>query len=116
MSASLSTVELPVFVKKKHELDKLLKQIERASPEAVELIVATMTNNDKESGISLKTKLECAKLLIEMQLKVASEISKDNLTRQIAEIKAKGLPPPGLGVQDASRKAPALNFNDIQEV
>lgn len=108
-------VEQPLFVKKKHELAGLLKALENGSVDAVELIVETM--NSKSDDISLKTKLECAKSLLDMQIKVSAEISKDSLTRQIAEIKAKGLSLP-LGPEEVGKKRlpPTTDFGTIQVV
>ena len=115
MSEAITAVEQPVFVKRKHELADLLKQIERGSKGAVQLIVATMESTDETIG--LKTKLECAKALLDLQIKVADQISKDQLTRQIAEIKANGLTKP-LELQPGEKKRlpPTTDFDTIQEV
>lgn len=107
-------VEQPVFIKKKHELADLLKQVEKGSKDAVDLIVETMNADDTK--VPLKTKLECAKALLEMQIRISSEISRDQLTRQIAEIKKNGLSTP-LGVQgQPKRLPPTMAFETVQEV
>lgn len=113
MSEVIKTVALPVFVKKKHELADLLKSLEKATPAAVELIVETMNNTQTEP----KLKVACATALIDMQLKVSAEISRDGLTRQIAEIKAKGLSTP-LELEQGGKKPlpPRHDFTTIQEV
>ncbi len=113
-SGTLMTVGNPVFVKKKHELDDLLKRVQKGSVEAVDLIVATMADTEK---VSLKTRLECAKLLLEIEIKVSAEISRDQLTRQIAELKANPpqLPPGSTGGHPV-RKPPVKDFTNIQTV
>ena len=114
MKEALVAVEQPVFVKKKHELAGLLKALERGSEDAVDLIVETMNSTDEK--VSLKTKLDLAKALVDMQIRVADTISKDQLTRQIAEIKANGLKTPLALEPGQKRLAPMTDFNTIQEV
>lgn len=110
----MSVVETTSFIKKKHELAGLLTAIEAGSKDAVALLVKTM-NAEEEEGVSLKVKLECANALIDLQVRIAAEISKDQLTRQVAEIKAKGLlASPGDG--EPKRKPPITDFGTIQEV
>lgn len=110
--STLTAVEVPVFIKRKHELANLLKALEKGSVDAVDLIVSTM--NSTSEDVTLKMKFECAKSLLDLQIKVAAEISKDSLVRQIAEIKAKGLSRP-LELQEG-RTAPMIDFNTIQEI
>lgn len=106
-------VEQPIFVKKKHELAGLLKAVERGSVEAVDLLVNTM--NSTSEDVSLKTKLDLAKYLVDTQIKLSDTISKDQLTRQIAEIKVKGLSTP-LGPEEKKRLPPTTDFGTIQKV
>ena len=112
--AGLVAIEKPVFVKKKHELSDLLKRVQAGSVQAVDLIVETMNEKD-ETKVSLKTRLECAKLLLDIEIKVSAEISRDQLTRQIAEIKANPLPI-GNGSTVPGRQAPRKDFTTIQTV
>lgn len=110
-------VEQPIFVKKKHELANLLKAVERGSVDAVDLIVTTM-NAPESEAVSLKTKLDLAKYLLDTQIKLSDVISKDQLVRQVAEIKAKGLSTPlapELG-GEKKRLPPTTDFGTIQEV
>ncbi len=104
----------PSFIKRKHELADLLKRVQAGSVQAVDLIVKTM-NAGEESGVSLKTKLECARLLLDIEIKVSAEISRDQLTRQIADVKANFLPAPNKPGQP-TRRAPVLDMTNIQEV
>lgn len=108
---TLQTKEIPTFVKKKHELDKLLKSIEKVSPEAVKLLTDTM-NNEK---IELKVRIDCAKTIIELNKSLAQQISADEMARLIAEVKLGSGTSKTLTLEDKP-KAPALNFEDIREV
>lgn len=108
----VTLVEQPVFVKRgKHELADLLKRVESGSAKAVDLLIETM--EAPEEKVSLKNKLECAKFLIDLEVRIKAEINKDQLTRQIAEIKAKGLSTP-LG--EDKPPAPKTDFMTIQSV
>lgn len=115
MSEAVTAVEKPLFIKKKHELASLLKTVEQGSADAVELLINTM--NAPEDKVPLKTKLECAKAILDIQIKVSESISKDQLTRQIAEIKANGLSTPlELAPGERKRLPPTTDFTTIQEV
>lgn len=102
-----------VFVKKKHELSDLLKQLDAVTPEAVDLLVETMQNVKVET----KVRVACADKLLDYKIKVSEAINKDELNRQIAEIKANGLKTP-LVPEDGPGKpaAPRLDMHNIQEV
>ena len=118
MTNEVKVVEVPMFVKRgKHELAGLLKQIEGASHEAVDLLINTMNEEDKEK-VSLKQRLECAQTLIDLQVRISTEISRDQLTRQIAEFKTKNLSgsfKTPEAIEDKP-KAPRLDFSKIREV
>ena len=104
-----------VFIKKTHELSRLLKLVEQGSEDAVELIIGTMNSTDPE--VSVKMKVECAAKLLEIQIKVSETISKDQLTRQIAAIKAKGLSTPlELAPGEKRQLPPRLDMRTIQSV
>lgn len=108
----LATVELPTF-KRKHELTGLLKSLDDVTPAAVKILVDTM--NAAEDKVGLKMKVDCATTLIELQVKVADMISKDQLTRTVAQIKAQGLSTP-LEVAPGGRQAPRMDFTTVQNV
>lgn len=110
--AAVALKEGQIFVKRKHELADLLKQLDKVTPDAVELIAETMNDENQTT----KTRLECAKALIDYKVRVTDQINKDDLTRQIAEIRATGLKTPL--VPDDTRKpaAPRLDMNNIQSV
>lgn len=111
--AALALKEGPIFAKKKHELDDLLKQLNKVTPEAVELLVSTM-NNEK---VPMKERVKCADKLLGYKITVSEAINKDELNRTIAEIKVNGLRRPLVPDGSAGRpSAPRLDMNNIQEV
>ena len=116
--ADVKVVDKPIFIKKRHELAELLGQIKRGSSEAVSLLVETMNDSDPENGIPLKTRLECATKLLELDIAITKQINSDQLMRQIAEIKAKGYR--GVGgttSEDEPRQLPPItDFSTIQTV
>lgn len=109
----LATVEVPTFIKRKHELAGLLKSLDEATPEAVKILVETM--NADADKVGLKMKVDCATTLIELQVKVADMISKDQLTRTVAQIKSQGLSTQ-LEVVQGGRQAPRMDFSTVQTV
>lgn len=109
----VTTVEQPLFVKKTHELASLLKKVKQGSAQAVDLLIDTMERPDDEVG--LKIKVECAKTLIDYEVKITDQINKDQLMRQVAEIKAKGLSIPLLPGNDKPLP-PTTDFKTIQAV
>lgn len=114
-SGVITTVEKPLFIKKTHELTPLLKRIQSGSTQAVDLLIETMNREEKDVGI--KIKVACAQALIDMEVKISDQISKDQLTRQIAEIKAKGFSQPLEQLPgEPKRLPPKTDFSTIQEV
>ncbi len=111
--ALVVAVEKPVFIKKVHELAGLAKKLDGLSEGALAVIVNTM--NDAKTDPKLK--VACATTLIDMQVKINDIISKDQLTRQIAEIKKNGLSTP-LQLEPGQVKplAPRRDFLTIQTV
>lgn len=101
-----------IFVKRKHELADLLKQLDRVTPDAVEFLVETMN----DTKVERKVRVACADKLLDFKVKVSEAINKDELTRQIAEIKVNGPKTPL--VQDNTPKpgAPRLDMHNIQQV
>lgn len=113
MAEVIVAVDKPQFVKKTHELTSLFKLLDSGSKDAVELIVKTMNADEKD--VPLKMKIQCAEKIIDLKIKVADTISKDQLTRQIAEIKVNG-PPPQEGSTADRPRGPVLAFDTIQKV
>jgi hypothetical protein len=113
MALPIKTVELPVFLKKRHELEGVLKKLEDVSEEAIDVIVNTMRSTESTP----KMKTDCAEVLLGFQIKVSETISKDQLTRQIAEVKAKGLSTPlELAPGEKRQLPPRLDMRTIQSV
>lgn len=110
MNDAVEMVEQPVFIKKTHELASLLKKIKQGSAKAVDMLIETMEDEEVET----KVRVACAQSLIEYEVKITDQINKDQLTRQVAEIKVKGLVTP-LGAGDKPLP-PVVNFSQIQEV
>lgn len=112
---TLKTVAQPVFLKKKHELANLLKKLDSASEDAVDVIVNTMNSTDK--SVTKAMKIDCAKAIVGLQIKTSETISKDELTRQIAEMKAKGMSTPlELAPGEKHKLPPRLDMMTIQSV
>jgi predicted phage-related endonuclease len=101
-----------MFVKRKHELDDLLKQLDKVTPEAVDLLATTMNDADAP----LKERLKCAAKLIDYKIGVSEAINDDDLKRQIAEMKASGPSRPLVPDAGKATSAPRLDMNTIQSV
>jgi hypothetical protein len=113
MTDKTVAVPQPIFIKKVHELSKLHKKLESVSNDVIDVIVETMNSKDTDP----KLKVACATTLADMHIKVSDIISKDQLTRQIAEIKANGLKTP-LKLENVPVKpsGPRRDFFTIQSV
>lgn len=111
--AIIKTLEdIPTFLKKKHELEDVHKQIHKGSKEAVSLITAVMN----DILMPLEIRLKCAKDLLQFDMSMADQISKDNMNRLIAEIKVNpNSPAKNLSLDDGP-KTPVLDFSTIREI
>ena len=103
-----------IFVKKKHELADMAKQLDKVTPDAIELMASKMLD---EENVPLKDRLKLAEALVDLKIRITDQINKDEMTRQIAEIKANGISTP-LVPGDPEKKpgAPRLDMNTIQSV
>lgn len=102
-----------IFIKKKHELDPLLKEVEKGGKGAVALLIATM----EDDKLPLKVRLDAGNKLLDYQIQIADIISRDSLVRQVAEIKATGLKTPLEQVPGNGKPLPPrLDMNNIQDV
>ncbi len=86
MAELVVTKEVPTFLKKKHELSGMLKQLEGVSKEIIEDLVET-TRDEK---VDIKTKTNIRLDLLKLQAAIADQISKDQMARTIAEVKIGG--------------------------
>jgi hypothetical protein len=111
---TIQTKEEPItFLKKTHELQAMLKALDKGSKDAVELLVRTM-NDEKQD---LKIRLDCAKTVISSNASVAAQVSADSMSRLIAEIKVKpGGASKTLTLEDGKPKTPLLDFSTIREI
>lgn len=112
---SKDLVVQPTFIRKKHELSSLLKEIEGGSKEAVKVLVDTMKEPPEKVGYELRAK--CAQTLLELNMKIGDIIAKDALTRTVAEVKLSGVNG-NLGFNDGQqgRTAPKVDFFTVQEI
>jgi len=103
-----------MFVKKKHELADLAKQLGRITPAAIDLMASKM---EDEENVPLKERLKLAEAIIDLQIRITDQINKDELNRLIAEMRATGPKTPLIpGDEDKKPSAPRLDMHTIQEV
>jgi hypothetical protein len=96
------------FVVDSIDLKKLHLALKKHTAEAVEVIVKLLGSNDE------KTRLTAAKMLLDFQVVVAKEISADQVSRLIAEIRlVRGAPKGRIAEDDVH--PPLVNFSDIRE-
>lgn len=107
------TTPVVSFLKDRHELAKLFKQLDKASQAAVKLLTDTL--DSKDENVTIKMKLECAERLLDFYMRTAKQISDDDMSRLIAEVKlAPGKP--GFTLKEGEKPAkPALNFGEIKD-
>lgn len=94
------------------DLKDLQSRLKRCSKQAVDLLVKTL----EDDKIDLKTRLDCAKVLLNFQVTVAKEISADQMGRLIAEIKVVQNGNAGTIGTDEKPKPPRLDFDTVQTV
>lgn len=111
--AAVALKEGSLFVRKKHELADLLKKVEKESPGALEVVSQILSSTDEEK-VPMKIKLETARWLLEFQKGLSETISRDELTRQIAEFKANGAR--SLVADEEKPSAPRLDMTTIQKI
>lgn len=68
---------------KRHPLQKTLRKLDKNVDEAINVVLEVIANTELDP----KTRLQAAQYLIDTKLKINSEISKEVLSRQIAEVK-----------------------------
>ena len=104
--------EGPLFIKRKHELADIAKRLDKITDDALDLLSQAVTDAE---NLSLKDRLRYAEVIIDLKIRVTDQISKDDLTRQIAAFKANGARP--LIADDPNRPAPPrLDMHTIQKV
>lgn len=108
----ITTVELPVFIKKKHELQNVSDKLNRLTIKALDVLEDSLTSDDKDAAY------KAAKLVIELDIEAKKIISNDQMMRLIAEHKLKGprIPLETNGEGGNKRLPPTTDFSRIQEV
>lgn len=99
------------FLRKKNDLDKLLKLLTKEQEAAVK-VIADIMHDTKD----MKEKKDCAEIILRLKISVSESISKDEIQRLIAEVR---LDPSNGAKQleaDDMPSRPILDFNTIQEV
>jgi hypothetical protein len=97
------------FIRKTGELNKLLKRVDRISPEAIALLEKTMNDESKD----LKLRIACANDLISYNIDIAKIVNNDALQRMIAQIKIA----PGGGSKNLENKSvPKIDFDTVVEL
>ena len=81
--AKMEPAQMKLTLAKKNDLVKMLKQMERLTPDAMAVMVEVL--NDKEADI--KIRVDIAKTLLDTRIKLSESISKDQLTRTLGEHK-----------------------------
>ena len=99
---------------RKHDLQKISRQANQGAKDALDYLQEIM----KDEAADPKLRLDAAKYLVESNIKIATEINKDQLTRMIAEAKligAMGQQTKTIGDETSNEKtAVIVDFSMIQ--
>ena len=110
MAEKLPTITAPpTFIRKTGELTKLLKRLDKASDEAVDMLLSVMQTTEDE-----RLKIACADKLLGFQVAVAKEVNDDILKRMISEVRIAGQALPGQISMGSS--VAVIDFSQIQTV
>ncbi len=91
------------------DLQSLLTALKSKQRKAVDKIVLLMETSEDE-----KVVFQCAKTLLDLNVSVAKEISVDQLTRAVAEMKRQAAS--GMILGKAENNTPLVDFNNIQDI
>lgn len=100
------------FIKRNHELQGLLNDLNSASPEALRVIKEIMNNKKSDD----KLRLACADKILNFQVSVAGQINSETVQRQVAEIKFNRGPMPLGGEARDVDNTPVIDFNTIRTI
>ncbi len=99
---------------RKHDLQKISRQANQGAKDALDYLQEIM----KDEAADPKLRLDAAKYIVESNIKIATEINKDQLTRMIAEAKligAMGQQTKTIGDETSNEKtAVIVDFSMIQ--
>jgi hypothetical protein len=99
----------PSFVLDSIDLKQLQSNLKRVSKAAVDVLIKCLESEDE------KMRMQAAKMLLEFQITVAKEISADQMSRLIAEVKL-SRNPQGRIAEGDKPQAPLVDFDNIREV
>lgn len=68
---------------KKHELAALLRKVDKQTDKAVDTLSEILENEETDT----KTKVDVSKFLLELRVKIGTEVARDQLQRTIAEVR-----------------------------
>ena len=107
------TTPLPSFLKKKHELSALSKQLDKEAQYALSYLAEVA----KDIKADPSERIACAKFLVATSVEVQKEINKDTLTRMMAEFKrTDNRYQGGNGQGDEGEDGAVTDFTNIQEI
>ena len=110
-------VNIPSFIRKRHELDKLFKALQELSPKAIELLEGIL----EDVELPIKIRFEAAQTLLNKQIDTAKQINADEMQRLIAEYKFNrdGGRLKGIGngsTVDDDDDTPLLDFDNVRQI
>ncbi len=103
-------VEAPSFIKKKHDLDGIVKKLKREVEDALEILILDMRDADG------KTNAAAAKTILDYYIKATEIRSKDEIMRLVAEHKIKGAGGARQLEIDEGYTRPIVDFTQIRDV
>ena len=98
------------FIRDKHELSNTLKYLAKANRASIRKLNALSRSQDERIA------LDAARTIVDLNLKIATEINKDALQRTLLEIKHTQQQQGIKQIEDDGRIKPLVNFNEIQEI
>lgn len=100
------------FIRDGHELSNTLKYLAKANRASIRKLNALSRSSDERIA------LDAAKTIVDLNLKIATEINKDALQRTLLEIKHNQQQAGIRHIEDEEGRSlkPLVNFNEIQEI
>jgi HEAT repeat protein len=105
------TEQNPSFLEEKVQLQKLSKELSKASKEAIEILLSLLTSKDE------RIRMQAAIKLLEFEIDVKKAISQDQMQRLIAEIKLNRDPQTTkIPLEADGKKRPIVDFSTIRQI
>jgi hypothetical protein len=105
MSELVTTKEEPVF-RKKHELDKFVKDLKKISKKAIEVLEKGLSSDDE------RIRMLAAEKLLKFYTDSAKDVNEDELKRLLLEVRFRGMVGAGSTAQE-DEDTPSLDFDNI---